>query len=43
MTADPIAIARTTPDELTDAIAELLELHVTDRFDAVEGVIVGIN
>lgn len=43
MTVEPIATPRTRPDAVTDAIAELLEDQETERFDAVEGEMTGIN
>lgn len=43
MTAEPMAIPRTLPEEETVAMAELLLDHVTARFDAVDGEITGSN
>ena len=43
MTVVPIATPRTIPDVVTDAIAELLEDQETNRFDAANGKMVGIN
>lgn len=43
ITVVPIATPRTRPEVVTDAIAELLEDHDTDLFDAVDGKIVEVN
>lgn len=43
MTAEPMAMPRTLPEEETVAIAELLVVHITARFDAVDGEIIEVN
>jgi hypothetical protein len=43
MVAEPTALAVTTPEALTLATVELLELHVTDLFVALLGFTVSVR